>query len=109
MYCAAFRVCVCVDVVFALLFVFLLFLLLPCYHRPKQPTVTIMTTMFIQLRRVVYLLVLLHFCTCVAYAQDSVGKTELNKSRPFSVVVAPVNDTLHVLTLTVKELCKEAL
>ncbi|ORC82813.1 uncharacterized protein TM35_000821030 [Trypanosoma theileri] len=30
-----------------------------------------MTTMFVQLRRVVYLLVLLHFCTCVAYANES--------------------------------------
>ncbi|ORC82812.1 uncharacterized protein TM35_000821020 [Trypanosoma theileri] len=29
-----------------------------------------MTTMFVQLRRVVYLLVLLHFCTCVAYAES---------------------------------------
>ncbi|ORC83566.1 uncharacterized protein TM35_000651280 [Trypanosoma theileri] len=29
-----------------------------------------MTTMFIQLRRVVYLLVLLHFCTCVGFADD---------------------------------------
>ncbi|ORC91097.1 uncharacterized protein TM35_000061020 [Trypanosoma theileri] len=31
-----------------------------------------MTTMFIQLRRVVYLLVLLQCCVCVAYAEDGV-------------------------------------
>ncbi|ORC78680.1 uncharacterized protein TM35_002291000, partial [Trypanosoma theileri] len=31
-----------------------------------------MTTMFIQLRRVVYLLVLLQFCTCVAHGDDKV-------------------------------------
>ncbi|ORC82810.1 uncharacterized protein TM35_000821000, partial [Trypanosoma theileri] len=36
-----------------------------------------MTTMFVQLRRVVYLLVLLHFCTCVAYANES-SVTEVN-------------------------------
>ncbi|ORC89505.1 uncharacterized protein TM35_000122800, partial [Trypanosoma theileri] len=29
-----------------------------------------MTTMFVQLHRVVYLLVLLHFCTCVVHAED---------------------------------------
>ncbi|ORC82816.1 uncharacterized protein TM35_000821060 [Trypanosoma theileri] len=32
-----------------------------------------MTTMFVQLRRVVYLLVLLHFCTCVVYARRRSG------------------------------------
>ncbi|ORC82017.1 uncharacterized protein TM35_001011000, partial [Trypanosoma theileri] len=39
-----------------------------CYHRSKQLTVTMVTTMFVQLRRVVYLLVFLQFCLDVCAA-----------------------------------------
>ncbi|ORC89514.1 uncharacterized protein TM35_000122890 [Trypanosoma theileri] len=35
-----------------------------------------MTTMFVQLRRVVYLLVLLQCCVCVAYAESDVASTD---------------------------------
>ncbi|ORC81331.1 uncharacterized protein TM35_001211000, partial [Trypanosoma theileri] len=41
-----------------------------------------MTTMFVQLRRVVYLLVLLQFCVCVAYAQsdDDPDEAKVNEN-----------------------------
>ncbi|ORC86474.1 uncharacterized protein TM35_000281900 [Trypanosoma theileri] len=39
-----------------------------------------MTTMFVQLRRVVYLLVLLHCCMCVAYAEDGSDAGEVSSS-----------------------------
>ncbi|ORC89994.1 uncharacterized protein TM35_000102620 [Trypanosoma theileri] len=43
-------------------------------RRSKQSTVTIMTTMFVQLHRVVYLLVLLQSCACVVNANGVEGQ-----------------------------------
>ncbi|ORC91096.1 uncharacterized protein TM35_000061010, partial [Trypanosoma theileri] len=47
------------------------------------PTVTIMTTMFIQLRRVVYLLVLLQCCVCVVLAQSGFTSVETELGASF--------------------------
>ncbi|ORC89192.1 uncharacterized protein TM35_000131960, partial [Trypanosoma theileri] len=67
--------------------VFFLFFLTfyPCYHRSKQLTVIIMTATFVQLRHVVYLLVLLQCFLCVANASGvwrgypTTGSAEMGK------------------------------
>ncbi|ORC85360.1 uncharacterized protein TM35_000351040 [Trypanosoma theileri] len=72
------------------------FPLISCYHRSKELTVTITSTMFIQLRRVVYLLVLLQCCTCVVRADfnEKDPATCLNDT-DFRVAERQFNGTLH--------------
>ncbi|ORC89565.1 uncharacterized protein TM35_000123400 [Trypanosoma theileri] len=77
-----------------------------------------MTTMFVQLRRVVYLLVLLQCCACVAYAEsvtDPITHEESDPSLFLKDMIEKmkterglINDDLHSLR-TMENKCSEAL
>ncbi|ORC91896.1 uncharacterized protein TM35_000041100 [Trypanosoma theileri] len=51
-----------------------------------------MTTMFVQLRRVVCLLVLLHFCTSVAYASGDAGTEDVARAKAETKIKVAVLD-----------------
>ncbi|ORC89508.1 uncharacterized protein TM35_000122830, partial [Trypanosoma theileri] len=75
--------------------------------------VTIMTTMFVQLRRVVYLLVLLQCCVCVAYAdngaasQDFEEKNILQKLNELKAKMEKENNDVKIILASVNTVQEE--
>ncbi|ORC89506.1 uncharacterized protein TM35_000122810, partial [Trypanosoma theileri] len=68
-----------------------------------------MTTMFVQLLRVVYLLVLLHFCTCVAYAQNAKESAEdvLSKEKRLREIEDHLNATRNNTFINLRKFRRE--